>query len=45
MDYTSLTTAVDFTTVGTAVLAVAALLAAIYAGIKGAGIILSFLRR
>lgn len=43
-DYASLTDAVDFTTIGTAVLAVAALLAVVYAGIKGARIVLGFLR-
>ena len=43
-DYASLTTAIDFSSIATGVLAVAALLAAVYAGIKGARIVLGFLR-
>lgn len=43
-DYSSLTSAIDFDSIGTAVLAVAALLAAVYAGIKGAKIVIGFLR-
>lgn len=45
MDYSSLTSAVDFTTVGTGVLAVAAALAGIYVGIKGARMLVGFIRR
>ena len=43
-DYSSLTSGIDFSTISVGVLAVAALLAAVYAGIKGAKIVLSFLR-
>lgn len=43
-DYASLTSGIDFSGIGTGVLAVAGLLAAVYAGIKGARIILGFLR-
>lgn len=43
-DYSSLTSDVDFSTIATGVLAVAALLAAVYAGIKGARVVLGFLR-
>ncbi|KYC23199.1 hypothetical protein [Pseudomonas sp. ABFPK] len=43
-DYSSLTSSVDFSTISVGVLAVAALLAAVYAGIKGAKIVLAFLR-
>lgn len=43
-DYTALTSGIDFSQIGTGVLAVAALLAAVYAGIKGAKIVLAFLR-
>ena len=43
-DYSSLTSGIDFSTIGVGVLAVAGLLAAVYAGIKGARIILGFLR-
>lgn len=43
-DYSTLTSGIDFSTIGTGVLAVAALLAAVYAGIKGAKIVLGFLR-
>ena len=43
-DYTQLTSGIDFSQIGTGVLAVAALLAAVYAGIKGAKIVLAFLR-
>ncbi|MDP5451883.1 hypothetical protein P3777_30445 [Pseudomonas aeruginosa] len=43
-DYSSLTSNVDFSTIATGVLAVAALLAAVYAGIKGARVVLGFLR-
>lgn len=43
-DYSEITSGVDFGSIGTGVLAVAALLAAVYAGIKGARIVLGFLR-
>ena len=43
-DFSSLTSSIDFSSVATGVLAVAALIAAVYAGIKGAKIILSFLK-
>ena len=43
-DYSSLTSDVDFSTIATSVLAVAALLATVYAGIKGARMVLGFLR-
>lgn len=43
-DYSGMTRDVDFSTIATGVLAVAALLAAVYAGIKGARVILGFLR-
>lgn len=43
-DYSTLTSSVDFAGISTGVLAVAALLAAVYAGIKGARIVLGFLR-
>lgn len=43
-DYSGITTGIDFSTIATGVLAVAALLAAVYAGIKGARIVLGFLR-
>jgi hypothetical protein len=45
MDYTTMTAAVDFATVATGVLAVGVALAGIYVGIKGARILLNFLRR
>ena len=44
MDYTTLTAAADFTTAETAILAVSVALAGIYVGIKGARIVLGFLR-
>lgn len=43
-DYSSLTSSVDFASIATGVLAVGALLAAVYAGIKGVKILLAFLR-
>lgn len=43
-DYTSMTSGIDFAGIATGVLAVAALLAGVYAGIKGARIVLGFLR-
>jgi len=43
-DYSALTNGVDFSTIAGGVLAVAALLAAVYAGIKGARVVLGFLR-
>lgn len=43
-DYSTLTDGVDFSTIAGGVLAVAALLAAVYAGIKGARVVLGFLR-
>lgn len=44
-DYSSLTSSIDFSTIGTGVLAVAGAMAVVYAGIKGATIVLGFLRR
>lgn len=44
MDYTALTDAVNFANVASAILAVATALAGIYVGIRGAKIILAFLR-
>lgn len=44
-DYSSLTSSVDFSSIGTGVLSVAAAMAVVYAGIKGAQIVLGFLRR
>ena len=44
MDFTSLTSAVDFSSVNTAVLAVAAAAATLYLGIRGAKTILGFIR-
>lgn len=43
-DYSTLTSGIDMSTIQIGVLAVAAVLAAIYAGIKGAKIVLAFLR-
>ncbi len=43
-DYSTLTSGIDFGSIATGVLAVAALLAAVYAGLKGAKIVLGFLR-
>lgn len=43
-DYSAVMADVDFGTIATGVLAVAALLAVVYAGIKGARIVLGFLR-
>lgn len=43
-DYSSLTSGIDFSSISVGVLAVAALLASVYAGIKGAKIVLSFVR-
>jgi len=43
-DYSTLTDGVDFSTIATGVLAVAAMLASVYAGIKGAKVVLGFLR-
>lgn len=43
-DYSGLTDGIDFGTIAVGVLAVAGLLAAVYAGIKGARIVLGFLR-
>lgn len=43
-DYSSVTTGIDFATIAVGVLAIAGLLAAVYAGIKGAKIVLGFLR-
>ena len=43
-DYAPLTAGLDFSTIADGVLSVAALLAAVYAGIKGARIVLGFLR-
>ncbi|MDX3998384.1 hypothetical protein QYP02_35885 [Pseudomonas aeruginosa] len=44
-DYSGLTSGIDFSTIANGVLAVAALLASVYAGIKGAQVVLGFLRR
>ncbi|EKT4503705.1 major capsid protein [Pseudomonas soli] len=44
-DYTQITSSVDFSGIATGVLAVAGVLAGIYAGIKGARIVLGFLKR
>lgn len=44
-DMTGLTTAVDFGTVTTAILAIAGLLAVVYVAIKGASLGLSMLRK
>ncbi|MFQ6576589.1 MULTISPECIES: hypothetical protein [unclassified Pseudomonas] len=43
-DYTGLTSGIDFSGISVGVLAVAGLLATVYAGIKGAKIVLNFLR-
>ncbi|HGP6087871.1 TPA: hypothetical protein ACLNNW_003633 [Vibrio cholerae O1] len=43
-DYSAVMADVDFSTIAVGVLAVAGLLAAVYAGIKGAKIVLGFLR-
>lgn len=43
-DYSTVTSGIDFATIAVGVLAVAGLLAAVYAGIKGAKIVLGFLR-
>lgn len=43
-DYSTVTTGIDFASIATGVLAVAGLLAVVYAGIKGARIVLGFLR-
>lgn len=44
-DYSALTSSIDFSSISTGVLAVAGILAGVYAGIKGAQIVLGFLRR
>lgn len=44
-DMTSLTASVDFGTVITAILAIAALLAAVYVSIKGAQTVIGMIRR
>lgn len=43
-DYSAITTGINFASIATGVLAVAALLGGVYAGIKGARIVLGFLR-
>lgn len=43
-DYSAITSGISFGSIMTGVLAVAALLAGVYAGIKGAKIVLGFLR-
>lgn len=43
-DHTGLTSSIDFSTISVGVLAVAGVLAGVYAGIKGARIVLGFLR-
>ncbi len=45
MDYTTLVTAVDFATVETGILGVAAVLAALYVGVRGTRLLLGFIRR
>lgn len=45
VDYSSVTAGINFEGIVTGVLGVAAALAAVYAGIKGAQLLLSFLRR
>lgn len=45
VDYSSVMAGVNFSGIVTGVLGVAAALAAVYAGIKGAQLLLSFLRR
>ena len=44
MDYTAFTSSIDFASALTAVGAVAAALAALYIGIKGARVVLGFLK-
>lgn len=44
VDYSQITSGIDFSSIATGVLAVAALLAGVYAAIRGARIVLSFLR-
>lgn len=43
-DYSGLTSSIDFSTISIGVLSVAGSLAAVYAGIKGAKIVIAFLR-
>lgn len=43
-DYTSLTSSIDFSSISNGVLSVAGVLVGVYAGIKGAKIILGFVR-
>lgn len=43
-DYSKLTSGVDFASIGVGVLAVAGILAGVYAGIRGAKIVLGFLK-
>lgn len=43
-NYSTLTSSIDFSTISVGVLAVAGTLAGVYAGIKGAKIVLGFLR-
>lgn len=43
-DYSGLTSSIDFSSISVGVLAVAGILAGVYAGIKGARIVLGFLR-
>lgn len=43
-DYTGLTSSIDFSSISVGVLAVAGILASVYAGIKGAKILLNFIR-
>ena len=43
-DYSGLTSSIDFSSISVGVLAVAGILAGVYAGIKGAKIVLAFLR-
>lgn len=43
-DYSTLTSGIDFSTISIGVLAVATTLAGVYAGIRGAKILLAFLR-
>lgn len=44
-DFSSLTTALDVSTIGAVILAVAVMLAGVYVYMKGAGAALSFFRR
>lgn len=43
-DYTTITAGVDFSNAAVGILAVAAILAALYAGVRGAKLVLGFIR-